>query len=87
MILDVRTPEEIAEGYLEGAVFVDFKADDFSEKVQELDKTADYIVHCRSGQRSEKAIALMSELGFTGELVNGGGLEDAAESTGLPILK
>lgn len=87
MILDVRTPEEIAEGYLEGAVFVDFKADDFSEKVQELDKSADYIVHCRSGQRSEKAIALMSELGFTGELVNGGGLEDAAESTGLPILK
>lgn len=87
MILDVRTPEEIAEGYIQGAVFVDFRADDFSEKVQELDKAADYVVHCRSGQRSEKAIAIMTELGFTGDLVNGGGLEEAAESTGLPVVK
>jgi rhodanese-related sulfurtransferase len=87
MILDVRTPEEIAEGYIQGAVFVDFKSDDFNEKVQELDKAADYVVHCRSGQRSEKAIAIMTELGFTGNLVNGGGMEEAAESTGLPVIK
>jgi rhodanese-related sulfurtransferase len=87
MILDVRTPEEIAEGYIQGAVFVDFKSDDFNEKVQELDKAADYVVHCRSGQRSEKAIAIMTELGFTGNLVNGGGMEEAAESTGLPVVK
>jgi hypothetical protein len=29
----------------------------------------------------------MADLGFTGELVNGGGLEDAAASTGLAIVK
>ena len=44
-------------------------------------------MHCRSGQRSEKAVEIMTELGFTGNLVNAGGLEDAAESTGLPIVK
>jgi rhodanese-related sulfurtransferase len=87
MILDVRTPEEIAEGYIQGAVFADFKAEDFRDKIQELDKTADYVVHCRSGQRSEKAIEIMAELGFTGSLVNGGGMEEAAESTGLPVVK
>jgi rhodanese-related sulfurtransferase len=87
MILDVRTPEEIAEGYIQGAVFADFKADNFRDKIQELDKTADYVVHCRSGQRSEKAIEIMTELGFTGTLVNGGGMEEAAESTGLPVVK
>ncbi|MSZ23021.1 MAG: rhodanese-like domain-containing protein, partial [Actinobacteria bacterium] len=52
MILDVRTPEEIAEGHLEGAVFADFKSEDFRDKLQELDKAVDYVVHCRSGQRS-----------------------------------
>lgn len=87
MILDVRTPEEIAEGHLEGAVFADFKSEDFRDKLQELDKAADFVVHCRSGQRSEKAVEIMTELGFTGNLVNAGGLEDAAESTGLPIVK
>jgi rhodanese-related sulfurtransferase len=87
LILDVRTPGEIAEGYLEGAIFVDFMADDFKEKVVELDKTADYVVHCRSGNRSGQAIVIMADLGFTGELVNGGGLEDAAASTGLAIVQ
>jgi rhodanese-related sulfurtransferase len=87
LILDVRTPDEISEGHLEGALFVDFMADDFKDKVAELDKSADYVVHCRSGNRSGQAIVIMADLGFTGELVNGGGLEDAAASTGLAIVK
>jgi phage shock protein E len=87
LILDVRTPGEIAEGHLEGALFVDFMADDFRDKVAELDKSADYLVHCRSGNRSGQAVVIMAELGFTGELVNGGSLEDAAASTGLAIVK
>lgn len=87
LILDVRTPSEIAEGYLEGAIFVDFMSEDFKDKVVELDKTADYVVHCRSGNRSGQAIVIMEDLGFTGELVNGGGLEDAAASTGLSIVQ
>ncbi len=87
LILDVRTPGEIAEGYLEGAIFVDFMSEDFKDKVVELDKAADYVVHCRSGNRSGQAIVIMADLGFTGELVNGGGLEDAAASTGLNIVQ
>lgn len=87
LILDVRKPEEIAEGALEGALFVDFMGDDFAGKVVELDKSADYIVYCRSGNRSGQSIAIMAELGFTGELTNGGGLEDAAALTGLAIVK
>jgi rhodanese-related sulfurtransferase len=87
LILDVRTPDEIVEGHLEGALFVDFMADDFADKVVLLDKAADYVVHCRSGNRSGKAIIIMADLGFTGELVNGGSLEEAAASTGLAIVK
>lgn len=87
LILDVRTPAEVAEGHLAGALFVDFLADDFKEKVQLLDKSADYIVHCRSGNRSGQAVLIMADLGFTGALVNGGSLEDAAASTGIEIVK
>lgn len=87
LILDVRTPAEVAEGHLAGALFVDFLADDFKEKVQLLDKSADYIVHCRSGNRSGQAVVIMADLGFTGALVNGGSLEDAAASTGIEIVK
>jgi len=87
LILDVRTPAEVAEGHLAGALFVDFLADDFKEKVIELDKSADYIVHCRSGNRSGQAVVIMADLGFTGTLVNGGSLEDASASTGIEIVR
>lgn len=87
LILDVRTPAEIAEGHLDGALFVDFLADDFKDKVVLLDKAADYVVHCRSGNRSGQAVLIMADLGFTGALVNGGSLEDAAASTGIEIVK
>ena len=86
VILDVRTPGEVAEGHLEGALFVDFLADDFRDKIVELDKSADYIVHCRSGNRSGQAVAIMADLGFTGELVNGGTLDECAATTGAAIV-
>lgn len=87
LILDVRTPTEVAEGHLEGALFVDFMADDFREKVVTLDRSADYIVYCRSGNRSGQAVVIMAELGFTGELVNGGTLDKTSVTTGVNIVK
>jgi rhodanese-related sulfurtransferase len=84
-VLDIRTPAEVDEGHIEGALFADFLADDFAEQVSKFDKSADYTMHCRSGGRVDKAIPVMRELGFTGELTNVGGLDDAAAITGLPI--
>jgi rhodanese-related sulfurtransferase len=84
-VLDIRTPAEVAEGYIDGAIFVDFRSPDFAEQIVKLAKNADYIMHCRSGGRVAEAIPLMRELGFTGELTNAGGLDDAAAITGLPI--
>ena len=84
-VLDIRTPAEVDEGKLEGSIVVDFRSLDFVELISQLDKNADYIMHCRSGGRVSEAIPLMRELGFTGELTNAGGLDDAAAITGLPI--
>jgi len=45
-LLDIRTPEEMVEGYIPGAGNVDFLAEDFKEKIQELDKSKTYLLYC-----------------------------------------
>lgn len=65
VVIDVRTPEEVSEGYIKGAKqFIDYNADGFKEKIEALDKEKTYIVYCRSGGRSTRALNLMAELGF-----------------------
>lgn len=65
VILDVRTPEEFAEGHLAGAVNIDFKGTDFEEKVSELDTSKSYLLHCRSGGRSGASLPVFEGLGFS----------------------
>jgi rhodanese-related sulfurtransferase len=64
VILDVRTPEEVADGYIEGAINIDFRSPDFQTKINELDKNATYMVYCASGGRSGNTATLMKELKF-----------------------
>ncbi len=64
VILDVRTPEEFAEGHLDGAVMIDFYREDFAAQLDELDPNVPYLLYCRSGNRSGQTAAMMEELGF-----------------------
>ena len=64
-LIDVRTPEEYAEGHLKGAVNIDFNSDDFVTQIESQTKTMAIYVYCRSGKRSAAAAGQMSELGFT----------------------
>ncbi len=82
VLIDVRTPAEVAEGALDGALAIDLQGPDFVAAISELPRDDAYFVYCRSGNRSGQAIEIMRELGFT-DLVNGGGFEDLAEA-GLP---
>jgi rhodanese-related sulfurtransferase len=63
-IIDVRTPEEFALGHIEGAVLIDFYSDTFKEQLATLDKSANYSLYCRSGNRSGQTLGIMEELGF-----------------------
>ncbi len=64
-ILDVRTPEEVAEGYIPNAVNIDiYLGPDFLAELEKLDKRKNYYVYCRSGNRSGQACAIMNSLGF-----------------------
>ena len=64
VILDVRTPEEFAEGHLEGAILVDFYDDDFADQLAQLDPDVPYLLYCRSGNRSGQTRGILEGLGF-----------------------
>jgi len=63
-LIDVRTPAEFKEGYIENAILIDFKAENFKTKVQELDKNKPVYLYCRSGKRSASASTILKDLGF-----------------------
>jgi phage shock protein E len=64
VIVDVRTPEEFAEGHLSGAVNLNVMGPDFERQLSALDRGKTYLVYCRTGNRSAKAIQTMERLGF-----------------------
>ncbi|MEV1128692.1 rhodanese-like domain-containing protein [Agromyces sp. NPDC049794] len=86
VIIDVRTPAEYAEGHLDGAVNIDVQSPEFDALVSELPSDGEYVVYCRTGNRSAAAIDRMETLGFT-SLVNAGGVDAASSATGIPIVK
>ncbi len=85
VIVDVRTPEEFATGHLEGAVNVDLQSGDFEGEISSLPVDGEYVVYCQSGNRSAQAVDIMTTNGFD-DVVDAGGIEEAASATGLPIV-
>ncbi|WP_435138668.1 rhodanese-like domain-containing protein [Formosa sp. A9] len=65
VILDVRTDDEVDQGYIPNAKHIDiYLGDEFIAQVDALDKTKNYYVYCRSGKRSAQACSIMNQLGF-----------------------
>lgn len=85
VIVDVRTPDEFADGHLENAINIDFNADSFRDNLNLLDKSNTYLIYCRSGNRSAQALTTMNDLGFSDVRDMGGIIDWTAE--GFPIVK
>lgn len=81
-IVDVRTPQEYAQGHLPGAVNVDVSSPGFAARIATLDPSAPYAVYCKSGNRSGVAVAAMVEQGFTDAYHLGGGIGAWQEAGG-----
>jgi len=78
IIIDVRTPGEFQRGYIDGAVLIDILAPTFKDYIKGLDKTRTYLVYCRSGNRSRRAMDVMEKLKFEKVYNMTGGFKDWA---------
>ncbi len=74
VILDVRTPEEFAEGHIPGAVNIPNERIGDSEISELPDKAQLILVYCRSGNRSKQAAGKLAALGYT-NIVEFGGIK------------
>jgi phage shock protein E len=85
VVLDIRTPEEFAEGHIDGALNIDFYAPDFADRLAELDPDARYVMYCRSDNRTGQTMPMLEELGFGDVAEVDGGVVAWAEA-GLPLV-
>jgi rhodanese-related sulfurtransferase len=82
-MIDVRTPQEIDEGKIDlVALEIDFYEPNFQEEIAKLNRDAQYLIYCRSGNRSGQALQIMRELGFT-EVYELEGGKNAWDASGL----
>lgn len=84
VLIDVRTPEEFAQGHIEGAVNIDVESGAFAAAIADLPTDGRYVVYCRSGNRSAVAVDQMEAAGFT-DVYDMGGIQ-AWMAAGYPIV-
>ena len=83
VILDVRTPEEYAQGHIDGALNINVSDDGFLTAANaQLPPQATIAVYCRSGKRSAHAARLLADNGYS--VVNLVGGIIAWTGNGLP---
>jgi len=86
VLLDVRTPEEHKNGYLEGAVLLPLAELESKIANKVPAKNTPIYIYCRSGRRAGTAVEKLKTMGYT-DLHNLGGLKDAQKKLNLPIKK
>ena len=64
MLLDVRTPGEVANGTIEGSTNIDFNSPNFKSEIEKSDKNQPMLLFCASGGRSGSAMRMMKDMGF-----------------------
>lgn len=85
-ILDVRTQMEFDQGYVAGAVLIDYYLPNFEDELKKLDKNKAYLVYCRTARRSDDAVLIMKKMGFR-EVYNMVGGIVGWKAAKLPLVK
>jgi len=86
VVLDVRLEDEFKEGHVLNSVHIPVGL--LQNRIQELDKYKDkpIIVNCRSGQRSNSAVSVLTKQGFASVYKLQGGIL-AWKNANLPLTK
>jgi phage shock protein E len=83
ILIDVRTPDEFASGYIDGAVNISVQT--LPDRLSEVPRDKPVIVYCHSGNRSAQAASILSKAGYTNVYDMGGIL--AWTAAGLPTVQ
>ncbi len=84
ILLDVRTPREVAGGVIEGAQVMDYRSENFKDQLAQLPTGKPVFVYCAAGGRSGKTAKMLQELGYTTVYDLKGGFT-AWLAAGLPV--
>ena len=85
VIIDVRTPNEWAEGIIENAILINIlEPQSFMGEIENLDKSKNYYVYCRSGARSGQACQVMNSIGINETNNLSGGILEWTGKTVFP---
>ena len=80
ILLDVRTPEEFADGHIPGAINIPNESIGENDIAELPDKEQRIYVYCRSGNRSKQASTKLVNLGYTNVIVIGGIIDYEGET-------
>lgn len=78
-LLDVRTPNEWAQGKLKNSATIDYNSPDFAQKLSALDKKKPVFVYCAIGGRSARAAQVLEKNGFKVVNLTGAGYAHLAQ--------
>jgi len=85
LLVDVRTPAEFASGHIDGAINLDWTANDYETKFSALDPKQPVLVYCAMGGRSDQAKEFLVERGYTViQLMDG---INGWKKAGLPVVE
>lgn len=73
-LIDIRTSQEFALGYIEGAENIDMYSPEFVQSISKLDKEKPLALYCKSGGRSKDAMKMLANEGFKNIYALKGGL-------------
>jgi phage shock protein E len=84
-VIDVRTPEEFAQGHIQGAVNYNVEGPDFANQIMALDPAGIYAVYCQSGNRSQPAVSQLNDIGIDSIFELESGIS-GWENAGFPVV-
>ena len=82
-LLDVRQPEEFADGHIAGAKLIPLG--DLQRRTKELPREREIICVCQSGSRSASAVRFLISSGYNAINLRGGMIQWVR--SGLPVQK
>lgn len=63
VLIDVRTPSEFADGFIEGAINIPVQ--ELEQRLSEVPEGQTIVLYCRSGNRSSQAATILENAGFS----------------------